>query len=116
MSDRRIELNAITKRFGEHTALAALDLHVRRGESVAIVGHTGAGKTTTISLLMRFYDIQQGEILLDGHNIALLDLDYLRRAFAVVLRTFFFFLELSNRIFGWAQIFRENVSWLRRAM
>ena len=61
------------------------------GESVAIVGHTGAGKTTTTSLLTRFYDIQKGEILLDGRNIATLDLSYLRGSFAVVLQDVFMF-------------------------
>jgi len=58
---------------------------------VAIVGHTGAGKTTTTSLLTRFYDIQRGEILLDGINIARLDLAGLRSSFAVVLQDVFLF-------------------------
>ena len=50
--------------------LRDVSFQVRPGESVAIVGHTGAGKTTMTSLLTRFYDIQKGEILLDGRNIA----------------------------------------------
>src|SRR5439155_23254837 len=58
--------------------LRDVSFRVNPGESVAIVGHTGAGKTTTASLLTRFYDIQKGEILLDGKNIATLDLGYLR--------------------------------------
>src|SRR5207244_11200299 len=68
-----------------------VSFHVRPGESVAIVGHTGAGKTTTTSLLTRFYDIRKGEILLDGVNIAQLDLAYLRSSFAVVLQDVFLF-------------------------
>jgi ATP-binding cassette subfamily B protein len=71
--------------------LRDVSFHVRPGESVAIVGHTGAGKTTLTSLMMRFYDVQKGEILLDGTNIASLRLSYLRRTFAVVLQDVFLF-------------------------
>ena len=75
----------------EDWVMKDVSFHVSPGESVAIVGHTGAGKTTTTSLLTRFYDIQKGEILLDGTNIARLDLGYLRGAFAVVLQDVFLF-------------------------
>jgi ATP-binding cassette subfamily B protein len=75
----------------EDWVLRDVSFHVNPGESVAIVGHTGAGKTTTTSLLTRFYDIEKGEILLDGVNIAKLDLDYLRSSFAVVLQDVFLF-------------------------
>jgi ATP-binding cassette subfamily B protein len=71
--------------------LRDVSFHVNPGESVAIVGHTGAGKTTTTSLLTRFYDIQKGEILLDGTNISKLDLACLRSSFAVVLQDVFLF-------------------------
>ena len=75
----------------EDWVLKDVSFHARTGESIAIVGHTGAGKTTTTSLLTRFYDIQKGEILLDGVNIAKLDLAYLRSSFAVVLQDVFMF-------------------------
>jgi ATP-binding cassette subfamily B multidrug efflux pump len=71
--------------------LRDVSFNVGHGESVAIVGHTGAGKTTITSLLTRFYDIQQGEILLDGVNIARMDLEDLRTRFAVVLQDVFLF-------------------------
>jgi len=64
---------------------------VKPGESAAIVGHTGAGKTTLTSLLMRFYDIQKGQILLDGHDIRTLDLRQLRSSFGFVLQDVFLF-------------------------
>jgi ATP-binding cassette subfamily B protein len=64
---------------------------IEPGETVAIVGHTGAGKTTIISLLMRFYDIQKGAIRIDGVDIRQLDLSDLRRRFGVVLQDPFLF-------------------------
>jgi ATP-binding cassette, subfamily B, multidrug efflux pump len=61
------------------------------GETVAIVGHTGAGKTTIISLLMRFYDVQKGAIRIDGVDVKDMDLADLRRRFGVVLQDPFLF-------------------------
>ncbi len=75
----------------ENWVLRDVSFSVNPGESVAIVGHTGAGKTTTTALLTRFYDIQKGSIFLDGRNIAELDLGYLRSSFAVVLQDVFLF-------------------------
>lgn len=71
--------------------LRDVSFRVRPGESVAIVGHTGAGKTTLTSLLMRFYDVQRGQILLDGQDIRQLDLKQLRNAFGFVLQDVFLF-------------------------
>jgi len=64
---------------------------VEPGETAAIVGHTGAGKTTIISLLLRFYDVQQGSITIDGVDIRAMDLTDLRRRFGVVLQDPFLF-------------------------
>ncbi len=61
------------------------------GQTVAVVGHTGAGKTTLISLLMRFYDVQRGAIRIDGVDIREMDLDDLRGRFGVVLQDPFLF-------------------------
>jgi ATP-binding cassette subfamily B multidrug efflux pump len=61
------------------------------GETVAVVGHTGAGKTTLISLLMRFYDVQRGAIRIDGVDIKEMSLDELRGRFGVVLQDPFLF-------------------------
>ena len=61
------------------------------GETIAVVGHTGAGKTTLISLLMRFYDVQRGAIRIDGVDIKEMDLDNLRGRFGVVLQDPFLF-------------------------
>ena len=64
---------------------------IEPGETIAIVGHTGAGKTTIISLLMRFYDIQRGAIRIDGVDIRQMELTDLRRRFGVVLQDPFLF-------------------------
>jgi ATP-binding cassette subfamily B protein len=64
---------------------------IEPGETVAIVGHTGAGKTTIISLLLRFYDVQRGAIRIDGVDIKDMPLDDLRRRFGVVLQDPFLF-------------------------
>jgi ATP-binding cassette, subfamily B, multidrug efflux pump len=61
------------------------------GETAAIVGHTGAGKTTLISLLLRFYDVQKGAVRLDGIDVKDMDLIELRRRFGVVLQDPFLF-------------------------
>ncbi len=61
------------------------------GETIAVVGHTGAGKTTLISLLMRFYDVQRGAIRIDGVDIKEMNLDELRGRFGVVLQDPFLF-------------------------
>ena len=64
---------------------------VEPSQTAAIVGHTGAGKTTIVSLMMRFYDIQSGSILVDGVDVRLHDLKQLRQRFGVVLQDPFLF-------------------------
>jgi len=64
---------------------------IKPGQTVALVGHTGAGKTSIISLLSRFYEIQQGEILIDGVNIRDINPQSLRRQTSVVLQDVFLF-------------------------
>ncbi|MGH9565882.1 MAG: ABC transporter ATP-binding protein, partial [Candidatus Angelobacter sp.] len=83
------------------------------GETVAIVGHTGAGKTTIISLLMRFYDIQKGAIRIDGVDIRHMDLADLRRRFGVVLQDPFLFSgTIENNIrLGSSWITNEQVEF-----
>ena len=75
----------------EDWVLRDVSFRVLPGQTIAIVGHTGAGKTTLISLLLRFYDIQRGQILLDGVDIRTLNLQDLRRLFGIVLQDSFLF-------------------------
>ncbi len=76
---------------GETPILRDVSFTVRRGEKVAIVGHTGAGKTTITSLLTRLYDVDEGRITIDGTDIRDFDLRDLRRLFALVLQDVFLF-------------------------
>jgi ATP-binding cassette subfamily B multidrug efflux pump len=75
----------------EDWVLRDVSFRVEPGQTLAVVGHTGAGKTTIIQLLLRFYDIQRGEILLDGIPIKDLDVQDLRRLFGIVLQDPFLF-------------------------
>jgi len=95
----------------EDWVLRDVSFRVSAGETFAIVGHTGAGKTTVISLLLRFYDIQRGQILLDGVDIRLLDLQELRRQFGIVLQDPFLFTGTveSNVRLGTRGITRDTV-------
>ncbi len=68
------------------TVLHNLSLRADAGKTIAIVGATGAGKTTIINLLMRFYDVDSGEITVDGHEIRSVTRDSLRRSYAMVLQ------------------------------
>lgn len=75
----------------EEWVLRGLDLTIAAGESVAFVGHTGAGKTTIISLVSRFYDVQRGRVLIDGLNVRDLSQNELRRHVGIVLQDPFLF-------------------------
>jgi ATP-binding cassette, subfamily B, multidrug efflux pump len=89
---------------------------VEPGRTVALVGHTGSGKTTITNLLMRFYDVQRGSILLDGVDVREWDLKSLRENFAVVLQDVFLFsgtVEGNIRL-GREDITAERVAWAAR--
>ena len=82
-----IRFDAVTFRYPARPDTSALDgisLHVRPGETVALVGPSGAGKTTILQLLLRFYDPQQGAVLLDGIDLRDLDRTDFRRALSLV--------------------------------
>jgi len=81
----------------EQYVLKDLSFEVKAGQTVALVGATGAGKSSTINILNRFYEIQKGEVLVDGVNIHKYDLDYLRSNIATVLQDVFLF---SDTIFN----------------
>lgn len=82
-----VEFRGVTFSYEEDKKLITdFSLHVKPGETVAIVGHTGAGKTTLVNLLMRFYDIQGGQILLDGVDISSVPREETRSRIGMVLQ------------------------------
>jgi len=95
----------------ENWVLKDVNFNVNPGETLALVGATGAGKSSTINILSRFYEINKGEILLDGRNIRDYDLDYLRNTIATVLQDVFLFSDsvLNNITLGDPTISREQV-------
>ena len=96
--------------------LKDVSLKVQPGQSVALVGHTGSGKTTITNLLMRFYDVQRGRVLLDGVDIRDWDLQSLRENFAVVLQDVFLFSDTvsGNIRFGLDHTDQEKVQTAAR--
>jgi ATP-binding cassette, subfamily B, multidrug efflux pump len=76
---------------GDDQTVAGLNFSVKEGETVALVGPTGAGKTTVVNLLSRFYDADKGQILLDGHDIKNVKRNSLRSHMAFVLQDSFLF-------------------------
>ena len=92
---------------GEDWVLKDVSFKVNPGESIALVGHTGSGKSTITNLLMRFYDVQRGRILLDGVDLREWDLKSLRENFAVVLQEIFLF---SGTIEGNIRLGRDDIS------
>src|SRR5438132_10803248 len=97
----------------EEWVLKDVSFTVSPGQSVALVGHTGSGKTTITNLLMRFYDVQKGRILLDGVDVRDWELQSLRENFAVVLQDIFLFTGTveSNIRLGRADISDERIRW-----
>ncbi len=87
-----IELDRVSfaYKLGE-PVLEEVSFRVRAGETVAIVGHTGAGKSTLVNLLQRFYDVGTGRVLVDGVDVRDWDLEVMRRGFAMVLQDVFLF-------------------------
>ncbi|HEY0083889.1 MAG TPA: ABC transporter ATP-binding protein [Pyrinomonadaceae bacterium] len=97
----------------EEWVLKDVSFAVEPGQSVALVGHTGSGKTTITNLLMRFYDVQRGRVLLDGVDVREWDLRALRENFAVVLQDVFLFSGTveSNIRLGREEMPDERVAW-----
>ena len=98
---------------GDDWILKDVSFKVEPGQSIALVGHTGSGKSTITNLLMRFYDVQRGRILLDGVDLREWDLKSLRENFAVVLQEIFLFsgtVEGNIRL-GRTDISEERVKW-----
>ncbi len=87
-----IRFEAVSFRYSpQEQVLSDFSLHIKPGENIALVGHTGAGKSSVIKLISRFYEFQQGHILIDGQDIRQLDLLSYRRQLGIVSQIPFLF-------------------------
>ncbi|QOV20885.1 ABC transporter ATP-binding protein [Blautia liquoris] len=105
LTDAAGEVELDDVKFGynpDKTIIHGLSIDARPGQTVAIVGPTGAGKTTIINLLMRFYDVNEGEIFVDGNEIRDMTRDSLRGCYTMVLQDTWLFYGtiLDNIIYG----------------
>jgi ATP-binding cassette subfamily B protein/subfamily B ATP-binding cassette protein MsbA len=103
---------------GDVVVLREIDLDVRPGQTVALVGHTGAGKSTLVKLLMRFYDITEGRLTIDGYDVRDVTQASLRRQMGVVLQeTYLFFGTVMENIrYGRLDASDDNVIAAARAV
>lgn len=111
-----IEFKDVGFSYTENKFIEKFNLKVKNGEKIAIVGRTGAGKTTIINMILRFYDIKNGEILIDGVNIKNIDLKCLRRNIGIVLQdTKLFTGTVSENIrYGMNNISNEEIKRVAR--
>lgn len=88
----QVDFNDITFAYDEDVnILEHFDLHVKPGETIALVGPTGAGKTTVINMLTRFYDVKEGSVCIDGKDVRKVTLDSLRKEVGVLMQEPFIF-------------------------
>lgn len=108
-TDSHIEFRDVTFSYNEHTeedapdCLSHISFTLRHGESLGIIGSTGCGKTTVINLLMRFYDANSGEILVNGRNVQSIPLAELREQFGVVFQNDILFADTVYNNIGFGR-------------
>ena len=102
----------------EQPVLTEINLEAKPGETIALVGPTGAGKTSIVNLLMRFYDVQQGRIMIDGHDLRDVQIGSLRRQVGMVLQDSFLFSGsiLENIRYGKPEASMEEVEAAARTV
>ena len=113
----RVELRDVSFSYGDEPVLQNISLSVEPGRMVALVGPSGGGKSTLAALLMRFYDVSSGAILLDGHDLRAISLESLNRQFALVdQETTLFNDTIANNIrYGWTDASDAEVEAAARA-
>jgi ATP-binding cassette subfamily B protein len=113
----RIEMNGVGFRYGSRAVIRDLDLMIRPGEMIGLVGHSGSGKSTLVNLICRFYDVTEGAILVDGTDIRRFAVaDYRRHVGLVLQEPFLFFGTIAQNIaYGRPQATREEIVAAARA-
>ena len=112
-----VEFRDVQFRYGTRPILRGVNLQIRSGEMIGLVGPSGAGKTTLINLVCRFHDISEGSILIDGHDVRQLALEDYRRNIGIVLQEpFLFYGTIAENIsYGRPDATREQIISAARA-
>jgi ATP-binding cassette subfamily B protein len=113
----RIEMKALGFRYGNRSVIRGLDLDIRPGEMIGLVGHSGSGKSTLVNLLCRFYDVTEGAIQVDGTDIRRFGVaDYRRHIGLVLQEPFLFFGTIAENIaYGQPGATRQEIVAAARA-
>ncbi len=109
--EQDIAVRGLTFRYEETDVIKGLDLTVKKGEKVAIVGNSGAGKSTFVDLLLGFYPVERGSILIDGHPLSELTLASLRNLFGLVGQELFLFHDSVRANLCLGRDFSEAAIW-----
>ena len=109
--DIRFENVTFTYPDTQITALKEVSFHIPQGKNIAIIGRTGAGKSTILDLITRMYDVQQGHIFIDGRDVRSLNLNDLRKAISVIPQDSFLFSDtIGNNIkYGKSEATQEEI-------
>lgn len=107
----RIDFNHVSFAYDDNVVLRDIDFHIQPGQTLAIMGATGSGKTTIGSLIGRFFDVKSGEVLIDGVDVRQYDLAYLRKSIGMATQDVFLFSETvdSNIAYGDEDLPEEEV-------
>ena len=109
--DHTIEFHHVSFRYGEQWVLRDINLVIEKGKTVALVGQSGGGKSTLVDLIPRYYDVQEGEVLIDGINVKDLDIHDLRQLIGNVNQEAILFNDtfFNNISFGVENATKEQV-------
>ena len=103
-----IEIQGITFKYDEEPVLRGISLHAKMGEVIALVGMSGAGKTSLVNLLPRFYDVDEGRILIDGHDIRKVTLKSLRDQIGLVTQQTILFNDTVRNNIAYGSLDRSD--------
>jgi len=104
----KIEIRNVTFRYDDEPVLKNINLNVKSGEVVAFVGMSGGGKTTLVNLIPRFYDVTEGEILIDGHDIRDVTIESLREQTGIVTQQTILFNDTVRNNIAYGDIKRSD--------
>ena len=108
-----VEFKNVTFKFGRKTVLDNINFKINAGETVAIMGETGSGKTSLINLIPRFYDVAEGEVLVDGINVKMCKLEQLRSNIGMATQDVLLFSDTidGNIAYGDSDMSEEDVKY-----